>query len=400
MSKQNSRIVIAGGGIAGMSAALALLRRGFDVDVYEQAPELKEVGAGVQISPNGCRALDALGVFEAVRSESVDPERKEFRLWNTGKSWLMFDLGAEAITKYGYPYLTVYRPDLLAALVDAVEALKPDAIHLGQRVAGFSQNENGATLRLEDGTEQSGIALIGADGVRSVIRNQLWGDTNPTYSGMVAWRGVIPMEQLPERLQTRKGYTWIGPGGHAVSYPLRRGTLMNFVGTIERKDWVGESWSLQGDAEECKRDFAGWHEDLHAMIDSAPTLFKWALMVREPIPKWTEGRVTLAGDAAHPTLPFLAQGAVHSIEDGVILARCFEKYAPDVPLTLQKYEDARIERTSRMVRGATANTDRFHSAELATEEGAESYLKREWSREPIADRYDWLYRYDVQSVPV
>src|SRR5690606_1501924 len=186
MSKQISRIVIAGGGIAGMSAALALLRRGFDVDVYEQAPELKEVGGGVQISPNGCRALDALGVFEAVRSESVDPERKEFRLWNTGKSWLMFDLGAEAITKYGYPYLTVYRPDLLAALVDAVEALKPDAIHLGQRVAGFSQNENGATLRLEDGTEQSGIALIGADGVRSVIRNQLWGDTNPTYSGMVA----------------------------------------------------------------------------------------------------------------------------------------------------------------------------------------------------------------------
>lgn len=400
MSNSDSRIIIAGGGIAGMATALALLQRGYDVELFEQAHELKEVGAGVQISPNGCRALDALGVFDAVRRESVDPERKEFRLWNTGKSWLMFDLGGGAVSTYGYPYLTVYRPDLLAALIDGVKALKPDAIHLGKRVAGFEQDADSVTLRLEDGSEHKGVALIGCDGVRSVIRNQLWGESNPRYSGMVAWRGVIPMELLPERLRTRNGYTWIGPGGHAVSYPLRRGTLMNFVGTIERKDWVGESWSLQGDAQECKRDFAGWHEDLHAMIDSAPTLFKWALMVREPMPKWTSGRITLAGDAAHPTLPFLAQGAVHSIEDAVVLGRCFEKYMPDIPTVLQKYEDARIERTSRMVRGATANTDRFHSAELATEEGAEAYLKREWSREPIKERYDWLYRYDVLSVPV
>lgn len=400
MNKQTPRVVIAGGGIGGMSAALALLKKGIDVDVYEQAAELREVGAGVQISPNGSRALDALGVFDQVRELSCNPERKEFRLWNTGRSWLMFDLGKDAVSKYGYPYLTVYRPDLLQALVDAVRALKPDAIHLGSRVSGFEQDERSATLKLENGETQQGDVLIGADGVRSVVRNQLWGPTNPSFSGMVAWRGVIPMDNLPPHLRTMVGSTWIGPGGHAVNYPLHRGELMNFVGTIERSDWVVDSWSTQGSAEECLHDFAGWHEDVHTMIRSAPSLFKWALMVREPIPQWTSGRISLLGDAAHATLPFLAQGAVTSIEDGVVLARCLEHYASDWPLALQKFEDARIERTSRMVRGATANTGRFHSAELTTEEGAEAYLKREWSSEPIADRYDWLYKYDVQTAPI
>jgi salicylate hydroxylase len=400
MSKKTPHVLIAGAGIGGMSAALALLKKGIDVDVYEQAPELKEVGAGVQISPNGNRALDALGVFEHVRELSCKPERKEFRLWNTGRSWLMFDLGRTAVARYGYPYITVYRPDLLQALVEAVRQLKPDAIHLGNRCVGFEQDGNSATLLLDGGKQAHGDALIGADGVRSVIRNGLWGDTNPNFAGMVAWRGVIPMDNLPKHLQAMVGSTWIGPGGHVVNYPLHRGELMNFVGTIERDDWRTESWSIEGSAEECLRDFSGWHEDVHAMIRSSPKLFKWALMAREPIPRWTVDRITLLGDACHPTLPFLAQGAVTAIEDGVVLARCLEQFGADVPLAFRRYEAARIERTSRMVRGATANTGRFHSAELATEEGAEAYLQREWSEEPIADRYDWLYTYDVQTAAI
>lgn len=394
------KVIIAGGGIGGMSAALALLRKGIDVEVYEQASELKEVGAGIQISPNGCRALDALGVFHALKELSCDPVRKEFRLWNTGKAWPLFDLGKSAIDKYGYPYLTVYRPDMLDTLTNAVRALKPDAIQLGSRAAGLVQDDTSATLVLADGRKIKGDVLIGADGWRSVIRNTLWGECNPEFSGMVTWRGLIPMKDLPAHMQVHVGSTWIGPGAHVVSYPLHRGEIMNFVATIEGKTWTAQAGSEPGTTEECLSDFVGWHEDVQTMIRLSPSLLKWALMRREPIERWSSGRVSLLGDACHATLPFLAQGAVHSIEDGVVLARCLEE-GKDMPsAALQRYEKARIERTSRMVRGATSNTGRFHSQELATEESAEKYLAREWSSDPIADRYDWLYAYDAAKVAI
>jgi salicylate hydroxylase len=208
------------------------------------------------------------------------------------------------------------------------------------------------------------------------------------------------MTALPAHMQQPVGSTWIGPGGHVVSYPLHRGEIMNFVATIEGKQWTAAGGTEPGTAEECHRDFAGWHEDVQTMIRLSPQLLKWALMRREPIPQWTQGRVSLLGDACHATLPFLAQGAVHAIEDGVVLARCLQAYGADPAQALQRYETARIERTSRMVRGATANTGRFHSPELATEESADRYLQREWSTEPIADRYDWLYSYDAATAPI
>jgi salicylate hydroxylase len=209
------------------------------------------------------------------------------------------------------------------------------------------------------------------------------------------------MEALPERMQASVGTTWIGPGGHAVSYPLRRGRFMNFVATIEGRSWTAPGGSELGTVEECLADFHGWHEDIQTMIRASPRLLKWALMQRDPIPAWTQGRISLLGDAAHATLPFLAQGAVHSIEDGMVLARCLEGASPDdVPAALKRYETARIERTSRMVRGATANTERFHSRELATEATAEPYLQREWSAAPIHDRYHWLYVYDANTAAI
>jgi len=392
-------VLIAGGGIGGLAAAVALLQRGIDVDVYEQAPELKEVGAGIQISPNGNKVLDALGVFNTLKDLSCDPARKEFRLWSTGKPWPMFSFGKTVIERYGYPYLTVYRPDLHQSLADRVRALKSDAIHLGRAVVGCEQDEQSAILVLKDGTKVSGDALIGADGVRSVIRNALWGPSDPSFSGMVTWRGLIPMESLPLSMRESVGSTWIGPGGHVVSYPLHRSTIMNFVATIEGKTWTSSASFLPGTHEECQQDFAGWHDDVQTMISLCPTLLKWPLLKREPIPRWSQGRISLLGDAAHATLPFLAQGAVHSIEDGTVLARCLEKAPVEaVPTALARYEEARIERTSRMVRGATDNTERFHSKELATEASAEKYLEREWSSAPIFERYDWLYAYDANTV--
>jgi salicylate hydroxylase len=393
-------VLIAGAGIGGLSAALALLRQGVAVDVYEQAARLEEVGAGVQLSPNGNRALAELGVLDKLRRLSCETEGKEVRHWKTGETWPLFDLGAEGEARYGYPYLTVWRPDLLEVLAAAVREASPSAIHLGCRAVGLAQSREGVALELESGRKIAGDALIGADGVHSRIRQALWGDDAPEFSGMIAWRGVIPMAALPRHLARNIGTNWVGPGGHVVHYPLHRGELMNFVGIRERQDWRIESWSTQGDSDECARDFAGWHEDVHHMIRAAPSLYKWALMVREPMPRWGRGRVSLLGDACHPTLPMLAQGAVMAIEDGFILARALAAAAGDVPGALERYERARAERTRRMVLGSAENARRFHNRALAEPATAKEFLDREWSREAITRRYDWLFTYDVTAAPI
>jgi salicylate hydroxylase len=392
-------ILIAGGGIGGMAAALALISRGHEVDVYEQAAELKELGAGVQISPNGARALHALGVLEALRRLSCETAGKEVRLWNTGRTWKLFDLGAEAIERYGFPYVTVFRPDLLQVLVDAVRARRPGAIHLGRRAIGVSQNGGRVALHLDDGTSATGDALIGADGVHSAIRRALFGGDNARFLGMIAWRGVIPIDEVPRHISRDNATNWIGVGGHVVHYPLRGGKLMNFVGIQERADWQVESWTIRGTAEECANDHAGWHPDVQALIAASPSLFKWALMGRDPLPQWTIGNVTLLGDACHPTLPMLAQGAVMALEDAVILGRCFDKYG-DVTTALSRYQDARIAVTTRKVAGASDNATRFHNPALGSEEGAGAYVDREWSREAIIRRYEWIFTYDVEAVEI
>lgn len=390
-------VLIAGGGIGGLTAALALLRRGFDVDVFEQAPELREVGAGVQVSANGSRALYALGVGETLAASSCEASGKEIRLWSTGQTWKLFDLGAESVACYGFPYFTVYRPDLLAALVDGVRREKPDAIHLGAKVAGFVQDGERVTLRLENGRGVAGDALVGADGIHSRIRHGLFGQEAARFTGMVAWRGVIPMDRLPGHLARPVGTNWVGPGRHVIHYPLRRGRLMNFVGIVERADWQVESWTARGTAEELGADFAGWHEDVQTLIHAIETPYKWALMLRRPLPEWTSGRVTLLGDACHPTLPMLAQGAVQAIEDGYVLGRALAE-SGGVEEGLRRYEAARRDRTARVVLGSAENARRFHNPELASSSGAQAYVDREWAEDRVRERYDWLFRYEVDTV--
>jgi salicylate hydroxylase len=398
--KNRIRILIAGAGIGGLTAALALLKRGYDVQVCEQAPELREVGAGLQLSPNALRALYQLGLGDGLRAVASEPEGKEVRLWSTGQTWKLFDLGSTAVAQYGYPYFMIYRPDLHTVLADAVRAIKPDAIMLGAQCTGYEQSGEGVTLRLADGREAHGDVLIGADGVHSPIRSQLFGADKPGFSGMLAWRGVIPMERLPQRLRRPVGTNWVGPGKHVIHYPLHGGELMNFVGIVERGDWLVESWTQKGTHEECHADFNGWHDDVHELIRNVDVPFKWALMAREPLQQWSSGRVTLLGDACHPTLPFLAQGAGMAIEDGYIVARCIEKYESDLALALKKYEAARIERTTMIVQRSTENGRRFHNPALASPDGAAAYVDREWAEPKVKERYDWLFRYNVDEVPL
>jgi salicylate hydroxylase len=395
----SQNILIAGAGLGGLTAALALVRNGHRVQVFEQAAALGEVGAGVQLSANATRVLHALGLEQALQAVASSPAGKEVRLWSTGQTWKLFDLGAASVSQYGYPFYTMYRPDLHKVLVDALEAAQPGAIELNARCVGCDVTDSGAVLRLADGRAIQGDALIGADGVHSKIRATLFGGDAPTFSGCLAWRGVIPANRLPEQLRRPVGTNWIGPGGHVIHYPLRRGELVNFVGIVERDDWTVESWNTAGTTAECLQDFSGWHADVHTLIENIEIPFKWALMQREPMPTWSSGKVTLLGDACHPTLPFLAQGAAMAIEDGAVLERCLAEQRP-VEDSFRAYEAARMDRTSRIVRGSSENARRFHNPKLASTEGAIEYVNTEWAEERVRERYNWLFDYKFDEANI
>jgi salicylate hydroxylase len=392
------RILIVGAGIGGLTAALALLRDGHDVTVYEQAPRLAELGAGVQISANGARVLFALGLEETIRKVWSVPSAKEIRLWNTGETWKLFDLGAESVARYGAPYFMIHRADLHQVLIDAVRSHKSDAIHLDARCTDFDEDGSAVTLHLANGERVTGDALIGADGVHSRIRNILVGGDRPEFTGCMAWRGLVPVEKLPPHMRRNVGVNWVGPGGHVINYQLRRGEIFNFVGIVER-DWRVESWTEKGSTQECAADFSGWHEDIHAIIRSIEQPYKWALLGRTPLTRFSHGRATLVGDAAHPTLPMLAQGANMAIEDGVVLARCLSAY-DDVETALAHYEVARVERTAKLVQGANDMAKRFHNPALADAVGAKAYVDAQWSEATVKRRYDWIFEYDATRVVV
>lgn len=392
-------VLIAGAGLGGLTTALALIQRGHRVRLFEQAAELKEVGAGVQIGPNGSRLLISLGLREAMERVVCVPVGREFRLWSTGQRWRSFDTGEAAVQRFGAPYWMVHRGDIHGVLLDAVRKAAPDAILAGNACAGFEQDERHAIIRLANGETATGDVLIGADGVHSKVRQQMFGDGRAEFTGIMAWRGLVPMERLPEHQRQLVGNNWLGVGGHVVTYPLRRGEILNFVGVIERDDWRVESWTVPGTTEECLRDLAPWHDDVKTIIRNIDTPYKWGLLKREPLDHFAEGRVCVMGDAAHPTLPFLAQGANMALEDAIIVARCLDAF-DDVPQALRHYERARLQRTAAIVRGSSENTKRFHNPAHGDAAGAADYIEREFQPEKVAQRYNWLYEYDALTVPV
>jgi salicylate hydroxylase len=395
-----NRIAVIGGGIGGLTTALALLRRGLDVEVYEQAARLGELGAGIQISPNGTRILHALELEKALGTIQVMPLRKDIRHWRTGRTWNWYDLGATTQQRYGFPHVLLHRGDLHAMLVDGVRQLKPDAIHLMSRCIDVVQSEDHAEVRFDNGKPMRAAFVIGADGIHSKVRECLFGPSRPEFTGCVAWRAVVPMRRLPADVATMVSTNWLGPSGHLLHYPIRGGELMNFLGMVERDDWQVESWTVQGTMRELANDFFGWHADVQTIIRNVDTPYKWALMVRGPMQRWSEGRVTLLGDACHPTLPFLGQGGVMAIEDAYVIAACVKKYFDDPGAALARYEDIRRERAATVVRKSHANRRQAFNPALADQDKAVVSVAEEWQQTLARERLEWLYTYDATAIQI
>lgn len=395
MSQTKKKILISGGGIGGLTAAGLLLQAGHDVRVFEQAPALGEVGAGIQLSANASSALRHLGVLDAIEKVAVRPERTEFRLFDTAEVVSTIPLGKAHEERFGAPYLHVYRPDLLSILENRVRELDPNAITLGKAAVSYTETDNKVVLILADGEEVQGDMLIGADGIHSVVRVQMHGVQEPNFTGNVAWRVMIPAEKLPPNFQPPIFVNWMGPKKHMVVYWVKGQKLLNFVGCVEKPSWSEEGWAIKAPWEDLKADYAGFHKDVQTMIDLADrdSCYCWALNNRPRLPFWSTKRVTLLGDSAHPTLPYMAQGAVMAIEDAAVLMRSLDE-VEDQTVALKIYESARIDRTARIVNESTEHAKMYHFG--THQEFRDAFAKKD----PATDRGNWLYNYDPMSVPL
>jgi len=382
-------VLIAGGGIGGVTAALCLAQQGYSVRLFEQAAEFSEIGAGIQLSPNCTRVLHDLGLETALTRVVFLPEGVEMRDWKSGRVLTSNPLGARVRAAYGFPYYHVHRADLMAVLIEAARAQPRIALNVNARVDRVVQTEDAVTIEA-GGTRYHGALLIGADGIRSVVRSVLFGVDAPTFTGHVAWRALVPTNKLPKGLVRPITSAWWGPGKHFVHYYVRRGELVNCVCVVEKAGWEIESWTERGDHAELKRDFRGWHPDLQRLIDAADpdACFKWALFDRPPMPRWSQGRVTLLGDACHPTLPYMAQGAAMAIEDGAVLARCVNA-GTDVAAGLQRYESLRRARTARIQAGSRRNATVFHLR------GIKALMRNLAVGRARGQTMEWLYSYDA-----
>lgn len=391
------RILIAGAGIGGLAAALALARQGAHVTVFEARETPGETGAGLQLSANAVKALRALGLESEIAARASRPEAVELRLPGSGRVVSRVKLGAAHEARFGAPFYHIHRADLHEALSQAADAHAGIQVMTGARVARVTHGKTSVAVELDGGAETSGDLLIGADGVHSSVREGVAGKDEPVFTGMMAWRATVPLR--PGERQAPVATVWMGRGRHLVTYPLPHRGVMNLVGVIEKADWREESWVSAGEAEAMRADFAGWHASIDKLLERLETPWRWALYERRPLSVWSAGRVALLGDACHAMTPFLAQGAAMALEDAVVLARKLEANPEDVPHALRDYGEARHERTARMQAASWANAWRFHLESGLLRfcvYGALGLASRIAPNQP-GRMFDWIYAYDPMS---
>ncbi|MFI1990795.1 FAD-dependent monooxygenase [Actinoplanes sp. NPDC020271] len=380
------RVAVVGAGVGGLTAAIALQADGFEVDVYDQAGELSEIGAGVSLGGNGMRVLDALGLGKAVRDVSANLQRIEFRHGKSGDVFYQHPMGAWYEQRFGGPFLGIHRADFHQLLISAY-AGEP---HLGRRCVAVHESPEQVELQFADGSTAHADLVVGADGVRSAVRGHVDGADEAVFSGMSCFRGLTPVDRVPGG--DRFGLTFfLGPNRHVVAYPVRGGELINFVAYVPDPDWTEESWSARCAPREAVAAFDGWSPVVTALLGNAEETGRWALYDREPLRNWSTGRVTLLGDAAHPMLPHAGQGTNQAIEDVAVLTAYARNRNVTLKDALRGYEQLRKPRTRQIQLGSRANAACFQVPDgpLADERNARL--------ENLPQMVGWIHEYDVYA---
>jgi len=390
-----TRVAIIGGGIGGLAAARALHRRGLEVAVYEAAPELREIGAGVSLGPNAMKVLRALGLEDAVRAIAGRYDRRVSRNWRTGRLISQTSQRQQA-QLYGCPGTTVHRADLLDVLADS---LPSGMVTLGSRCTGIEPDGDVAVARFRDGSEVEADVIVGADGIHSVVRTSLFGPDAPQFTGKICYRSVVPVAAVEGTRPSTDHAQWFGPHGAIVLYPMRGDTLINVVCHFDDESYRHESWVTECERSEVLERYAGWHESLLRIFRAGELWYKWALYDRDPIGQWTRNQVTLLGDAAHPMLPYLGQGACQALEDGCLLAAALAAQPAEPAAALALYERARRPRASQVVLSSRARGASNHlvSPLAAWSRDVSIAVRRRLGGDPEGRGTAWIPAYDASS---
>ncbi|HEV8678181.1 MAG TPA: FAD-dependent monooxygenase [Stellaceae bacterium] len=387
------KIAVIGGGIGGLSAAVALRQAGFAVDVYEQAPELTEIGGGINMGPNAVRVLQKLGLGPGLDRVGIRPIGTHQRRWQDGRTLQKAALNPRCEQLYGAPHMTIHRADLLAVIAAGFPA---ERVHLGHRLVGLADRGAATEAWFDNGRRITADVLVGADGIHSAVRAALFGAEEPRFAGCVAYRGLVPVERIADLGLELGNQSWVGPGGHFVHYFVSRGRLLNFVGWTEHDTWNREDWTDRATIERALAAFEGWHPQIRRIIAAADTCFIWALFDRDPLPRWSQGRTTLLGDSCHPMYPFMGQGAAQAIEDGAALAAALAAGSDDPAAALLRYERLRLPRVTRLQEMSRANKIRFHMPDGPAQRARDAEWARVGDRAPDALR--WLYAHDPAAL--
>ncbi|WP_369029010.1 FAD-dependent monooxygenase [Streptomyces adonidis] len=393
LKRDGGSMAIVGAGIAGLTLATALGRAGIRCEVFEQAKNLREVGAGVQIAPNASRLLHRLGLAQRLGPVVVRPDAVEMRRWDDSRLLGRTELGAACEELYGAPYYTVHRADLHQSLLSGID---DNILHIGRRCVRVEELPEGARLHFDDGSTHDADVVIGADGIHSVVRDALAMD-EPRFSGQSIYRGLVPADRLPFPLDEPKVRLWLGPRQHVVCYPVSGGKWVSVGATTPAGDWSTESWTAEGRVEDVVDAYQGWHKEATDVLNALDQVGRWALHDRDPLRHWCSagGRIAVVGDAAHPMLPFQAQGANQAIEDVIVLAACLRVADQDgIPKALARYERTRRPRTDRLQQLSRSNSRRFH---LSDGEGQRERDTALLGAQSLREQ-EWLYGYDAEAV--